>query len=140
MEKSGFIACFPLVARGVDDEDPSTFKHFLILNRQRLGEEVGAAPSQDFLFLMLKNSEFIMEETFKTKGTCATTIQFTRDGDFIRNIRFTGGCNGNLKAIAKLCEGMKAEDIAAKLLGNTCGGKPTSCADQLARAVLGKEA
>ena len=81
-----------------------------------------------------------MEETFKTRGVCATTIQFTRDGDKIRNIRFTGGCNGNLKAIAKLCEGMSAEDIAAKLLGNTCGGKPTSCADQLARAVLGKEA
>lgn len=80
-----------------------------------------------------------MEETFKTKGVCATTIQFTRDGDKIKNIRFTGGCNGNLKAIAKLCEGMSAEDIAAKLLGNTCGGKPTSCADQLARAVLGKK-
>ena len=86
------------------------------------------------------NNEFSMEETFKTKGTCATTIQFTRDGETIRNIRFTGGCNGNLKAIAKLCEGMKAEDIAAKLLGNTCGGKPTSCADQLARAVLGMQA
>ncbi len=86
------------------------------------------------------NPETHMEETFKTKGVCATTIQFTRDGDKIRNIRFTGGCNGNLKAIAKLCEGMSAEDIAAKLLGNTCGGKPTSCADQLARAVLGKEA
>ena len=86
------------------------------------------------------NNGFTMEETFKTKGTCATMIQFTRDGDKIRNIRFTSGCNGNLKAIAKLCEGMKAEDIAAKLLGNTCGGKPTSCADQLARAVLGKEA
>ena len=81
-----------------------------------------------------------MDEVFQTKGTCATTIQFTRDGDKIRNIRFTGGCNGNLKAIAKLCEGMKAEDIAAKLLGNTCGGKPTSCADQLARAVLGMQA
>ncbi len=86
------------------------------------------------------NPETHMEETFKTKGVCATTIQFTRDGDKIRNIRFTGGCNGNLKAIAKLCEGMSAEDIAAKLLGNTCNGKPTSCADQLARAVLGKEA
>lgn len=163
MEKSGFIAYLPLVAKGVDDKDPSTYKHFLILNRQRLvlryfaprpaqtvvttplwlsclNSGSDAAPSQDFLFLMQKNSEFIMEETFKTKGTCATTIQFTRDGDFIRNIRFTGGCNGNLKAIAKLCEGMKAEDIAAKLLGNTCGGKPTSCADQLARAVLRKEA
>ena len=85
------------------------------------------------------SSRFFMEETFKTKGVCATTIQFTRDGDKIRNIRFTGGCNGNLKAIAKLCEGMTAEDIAAKLLGNTCGGKPTSCADQLAKAVLGRE-
>ena len=74
------------------------------------------------------NPETRMEETFKTRGVCATTIQFTRDGDKIRNIRFTGGCNGNLKAIAKLCEGMSAEDIAAKLLGNTCGGKPTSCA------------
>ena len=48
------------------------------------------------------NNGFTMEETFKTKGTCATMIQFTRDGDKIRNIRFTGGCNGNLKAIAKL--------------------------------------
>ena len=81
-----------------------------------------------------------MEETFITKGTCATIIQFTRNGDKIHNIRFTGGCNGNLKAIAKLCEGMNAEDIAAKLLGNTCGNKPTSCADQLARAVLGQKA
>ncbi len=80
-----------------------------------------------------------MEEIFKTRGTCAIEIRFTRDGDKIRNIRFTGGCNGNLKAIAKLCEGMTAEDIAAKLLGNTCGSKPTSCADQLAKAVLGRE-
>lgn len=80
-----------------------------------------------------------MEEIFKTRGTCAIEIRFIRDGDKIRNIRFTGGCNGNLKAIAKLCEGMTAEDIAAKLLGNTCGSKPTSCADQLAKAVLGRE-
>ena len=130
--------------------DPSTFKHFLILNGQRLVDDSTLVILFEFRkrcrsdprlsIFDAKNSEFIMEETFKTKGTCATTIQFTRDGDFIRNIRFTGGCNGNLKAIAKLCEGMKAEDIAAKLLGNTCGGKPTSCADQLARAVLGKEA
>ena len=80
-----------------------------------------------------------MEETFKTRGVCATEIRFVRDGDRIRDIRFTGGCNGNLKAVAKLCDGMTAREIAAKLLGNTCGGKPTSCADQLARAVLGRE-
>ena len=81
-----------------------------------------------------------MRYTYKTRGTCAMEISFDIDGDVITDVEFFGGCNGNLKAIAKLCEGMKAEDIAAKLLGNTCGGKPTSCADQLARAVLGMEA
>ncbi|MBO7130857.1 MAG: TIGR03905 family TSCPD domain-containing protein [Fibrobacterales bacterium] len=80
-----------------------------------------------------------MEETFKTRGVCATEIRFERDGDRIRNIRFAGGCNGNLKAVAKLCDGMTAEEIASKLLGNSCGNKPTSCADQLARAVLGMD-
>ncbi|MCR5761793.1 MAG: TIGR03905 family TSCPD domain-containing protein [Treponema sp.] len=78
-----------------------------------------------------------MEEvSYKTAGTCAKVIHFTRDGDVIRNIRFEGGCNGNLKAVSILCEGMTAQEIAAKLSGNTCGGKRTSCADQLAKAVL----
>ena len=77
-----------------------------------------------------------MEEiTYKTKGTCAKAIHFTRDGDVIRNIRFDGGCNGNLKAIGKLCEGMTAGEIAKKLKGNLCGSKGTSCADQLAKAI-----
>lgn len=79
------------------------------------------------------------EETFKTKGTCSVAIHFTRDGDNIRNIHFDGGCNGNLKAIGILCEGMTAKEIGEKLLGNKCGYKSTSCADQLARAVLGKD-
>ena len=80
-----------------------------------------------------------MEEiTYRTSGTCSRMIHFTRDGDVIRNISFEGGCNGNLKAIAKLCEGMTATEIAQKLKGNTCGSRPTSCADQLALAVLSK--
>lgn len=75
--------------------------------------------------------------TYKTSGTCARTIHFTKTDDGrITNIAFDGGCNGNLKAIAKLCDGMKAEDIAAKLSGNTCGPRNTSCADQLAKAVM----
>lgn len=78
-----------------------------------------------------------MEEvSYKTTGTCAKVIHFTRDGDVIRNIRFEGGCNGNLKAIGILCDGMSAEEIAKKLSGNLCGGKGTSCADQLAKAVM----
>lgn len=78
-----------------------------------------------------------MEKTFKTQGVCAQSITFDKaDDGTITNIQFMGGCNGNLKAIAKLCDGMKAEEIAAKLSGNTCGFKSTSCADQLAKAVL----
>ncbi|MBQ2600989.1 MAG: TIGR03905 family TSCPD domain-containing protein [Treponema sp.] len=78
-----------------------------------------------------------MEEiTYNTRGTCARSIHFTRDGDIIRDISFEGGCNGNLKAISKLCDGMKADDIARILGGNLCGSKGTSCADQLAKAVM----
>jgi len=62
-------------------------------------------------------------------------ISFDLDGDTVSDIRFMGGCNGNLKAIAKLVDGWTVEQIEDKLRGNTCGGKPTSCADQLAVAV-----
>ena len=78
-----------------------------------------------------------MTITYKTQGVCAQTITFDKaDDGTITNISFVGGCNGNLKAISKLCDGIKAEEIAAKLAGNICGFKSTSCADQLAKAVL----
>ena len=78
-----------------------------------------------------------MTITYKTKGTCATQITFDKDENgVVTNVQFTGGCNGNLKAVGKLVDGMKAEDIAAKLKGNICGFKSTSCADQLAIAVM----
>lgn len=77
-----------------------------------------------------------METTYKTQGVCARSITFTKNDDgTITNISFDGGCNGNLKAIAKLCDGMTAEEIVAKLKGNTCSMKSTSCADQLAKAL-----
>lgn len=63
-------------------------------------------------------------------------ISFDIDNGIIGNVEFTGGCNGNLKAIARLVEGKNAEEIAELLRGNTCGAKPTSCADQLSRAIL----
>ena len=62
-------------------------------------------------------------------------IHFTLDGNVVKEISFIGGCNGNLKAISKLLEGQTVEYIEQKLLGNTCGRRPTSCADQLAIAV-----
>lgn len=72
---------------------------------------------------------------FKTTGTCAQVISFDLDGDVVSNISFMGGCNGNLKAISKLVDGMKVSEIEEKLLGNICGNKSTSCADQLAKGV-----
>lgn len=78
-----------------------------------------------------------MTINYKTQGVCSQSITFDKAEDgTITNIQFMGGCNGNLKAIAKLCEGMNAKEIAEKLAGNTCGFKKTSCADQLAKAVL----
>lgn len=78
-----------------------------------------------------------MRITYKTSGTCARSISFNKNNDgTITDISFEGGCNGNLKAISILCNGMTAEEINQKLAGNTCGFKNTSCADQLAKAVL----
>ena len=76
-----------------------------------------------------------MEYSFRPRGVCPSRIDFTIDGDVIRGIRFPGGCNGNLKAISKLLEGKTVGEIESALRGNTCGFKPTSCADQLAIAV-----
>ena len=76
-----------------------------------------------------------MNYTYKTSGTCSTSINFDIEGDKISNVSFTGGCNGNLKAISILVNNMAVSEIEEKLLGNTCGRRPTSCADQLAKAV-----
>ena len=76
-----------------------------------------------------------MKYSYKTKGTCAMSISFDIDGNVITNVSFLGGCNGNLKAISKLVDGMTVEEIEDKLKGNRCGFKSTSCADQLAIAV-----
>lgn len=76
-----------------------------------------------------------MHYQYKTKGTCSQAIEFDLEGNVVKNISFFGGCNGNLKAISKLVEGMTVEEIEAKLAGNTCGFRSTSCADQLAKAV-----
>ena len=76
-----------------------------------------------------------MRYSYKTRGVCAREIDFNLDGDVVSDISFLGGCNGNLKAISKLCDGMTVEQIEKKLKGNTCGPRATSCADQFALAV-----
>ena len=76
-----------------------------------------------------------MHHDYKTEMVCAQMIGFDLDGDKVKNISFLGGCNGNLKAISKLVDGWSVDKIEEYLLGNTCGRRPTSCADQLAKAV-----
>ena len=74
---------------------------------------------------------------FKPRGVCSKNIHVELDdaGEVIEGVAFTGGCNGNLKGISSLVVGMKAEDAIARLKGIKCGFKPTSCPDQLARAL-----
>ena len=76
-----------------------------------------------------------MTFSYRTSGTCSRAITVTVENDIIMDVEFMGGCNGNLKGIANLVEGMKVEDITKKLSGVTCGFKSTSCPDQLARAI-----
>ena len=72
---------------------------------------------------------------YQTKGTCSREIEIEMDGDVVKNVRFIGGCHGNLQGIARLVKDMKAGDVISRLDGIRCGMKPTSCPDQLCRAI-----
>lgn len=76
-----------------------------------------------------------MQYAYQTENTCSQVITFDIDGKKVSNIQFMGGCNGNLKAISKLVDGWTVDEIEEKLTGITCGRRPTSCGDQLAKAV-----
>ena len=76
-----------------------------------------------------------MEFTYKTKGTCSQMIRFDVENDVVKNVQFFGGCNGNLKGIGALVEGMKVDEVIARVEGIKCGLKATSCPDQLAQAL-----
>ena len=77
-----------------------------------------------------------MKYSYQTNGTCSMQIDFDIENDVISNVKFYGGCDGNLKAIPRLVEGLTADQIAEKCSGIQCGFKNTSCADQLAKAVM----
>ena len=76
-----------------------------------------------------------MKYSFQTRGVCARVINFDIEDGKIFNVSFLGGCNGNLKAISKLIDGMECEKVISILKGNDCGGRGTSCADQLTIAI-----
>ncbi len=72
---------------------------------------------------------------YKTKGTCSREIHIEVENDIIKDVAFIGGCNGNTQGIASLVKGMNIHDVIAKMEGIDCGGRGTSCPDQLAKAL-----
>lgn len=76
-----------------------------------------------------------MAYQYKTSGTCSRSITFDLDEGVVRNVRFEGGCSGNTQGVARLVEGMDATEAIRRLQGIRCGFKPTSCPDQLAKAL-----
>lgn len=76
-----------------------------------------------------------MQYEYKTKGTCSQRILFEIEDGKVKNVQFIGGCNGNLKGIGALVEGMAVSDVISRVEGIRCGMKSTSCPDQLAQAL-----
>ena len=76
-----------------------------------------------------------MKYTYQTSGTCSREILFEIEDGKVKNVQYIGGCNGNLKGIGALIEGMDAQEAITRLEGITCGPKATSCPDQLAKAL-----
>lgn len=76
-----------------------------------------------------------MQYEYKTKGTCSQRILFEIDEGKVKNVQFLGGCSGNLQGISKLVEGMNVNEVIDRITGIRCGMKPTSCPDQLAKAL-----
>lgn len=73
--------------------------------------------------------------SFTPRGVCSRQIDVELDGDTVKSVQFTGGCDGNLKAISKLVRGQKVDEVVSLLEGNTCGRRSTSCADQMCKAL-----
>ena len=73
--------------------------------------------------------------TYKTRGVCSREIRFDIEGNRIKSVQFVGGCSGNTQGVAQLAEGMDADEVISRLEGIRCGFKPTSCPDQLAKAI-----
>ncbi|MEG1546676.1 MAG: TIGR03905 family TSCPD domain-containing protein [Bacteroides sp.] len=76
-----------------------------------------------------------MKTVYKTSGTCSTHIELEVENDILKDVKFWGGCNGNLQGISRLVQGLPVEEVISKLEGISCGGRPTSCPDQLCKAL-----
>ena len=72
---------------------------------------------------------------YKTSGTCSSAIDFEVEDGCVKNVKFLGGCNGNTQGLSRLVEGMPVDEVISRLEGIRCGYKPTSCPDQLSKAL-----
>ena len=81
-----------------------------------------------------------MEYVYQTQGTCSTSINVIVEDGIVKHVAYTGGCHGNLQGISRLVEGMLAEEVVKRLEGIRCGRKPTSCPDQLCKALRAMKA
>ena len=136
----------PMLESSLERTDPDykensdikwNFTKFLIDRQGKVVERF--EPTTDMLLVedrivSLLKQKNAMEYIYKTQNTCSSEIKLNIDGNVVTNISFTGGCNGNLKAIPLLVDGWTVEKIEKKLSGVICGRRPTSCADQLAKA------
>lgn len=77
----------------------------------------------------------IQHTLYTCQGTCSKAIEVTAKDGIIENVTFYGGCNGNTKGLSQIVRGMKVDEVIARLKGTTCGARPTSCPDQLTRAL-----
>ena len=77
-----------------------------------------------------------MTYEYKTRGVCSRSIVIDVDNERIKSVRFVGGCNGNTQGVASLVAGMKIDDVIERLSGINCGGRGTSCPDQLSQALI----
>ena len=85
--------------------------------------------------LIFYSQRRILSKEYTTKGTCYRKILFEVEDGKVHNVQFVGGCNGNTQGVAQLAEGMDADEVISRLEGIRCGFKPTSCPDQLAKAI-----
>ncbi len=76
-----------------------------------------------------------LKKTYECKGTCSRFINVSVEDGIVKNVQFLGGCHGNTQGVAALTQGMKVEEAISKLKGIDCGGRGTSCPDQLAKAL-----
>lgn len=84
---------------------------------------------------MRKRDEAVMTITYTPRGVCSQAFRIEVEDGIIRSVQVTGGCNGNLQGLSALLRGMRVEEAVARLEGIRCGTRPTSCPDQLARAL-----